>query len=157
MSQAQAQATQTPRNVRLPGHELTLEETLRVMDVAREMRDRRESAEELFRRDDIRRSLREKLLKTAQLSGDRVTEAELDAAIDQYFAKLHTYEDPKFGWRSVVAHLWVWRNELMAAVAATALALGAFTYLFADTIAVPPGAKPTSVVAVGAESVAGDR
>ena len=154
---SQAQATQKPRNVPLPGHELTLEETLRVMDVAREMRDRRESAEELFRRDDIRRALRDKLMKTAQLSGDRVTEAEIDAAIDQYFSKLHTYEDPKFGWKSIVAHVWVWRNELMAAAAATAIALGAFSFLFADTVPPSLGFSDASPTDFSSPLMMGDR
>ena len=76
MSQAQARQKQ----VELPGQNLTLEETLRVMDVAREMRDQREKAEEMFRRDDIRVALREKLLRSARLSGDTVTEQEIDAA-----------------------------------------------------------------------------
>ena len=107
----------------LPGQNLTLEETLRVMDVAREMRERRETAEELFRRDDMRVSLREKIMRTARLSGDKVTEAEIDAAIDQYLATLHTYEDPKAGFKNFMAHIWVYRDKIamtMAAVAATA-------------------------------------
>ena len=50
MPQAQAQASQprVSRNLQLPGENLTLQETLRVMDVAREMRERRETAEEIF-------------------------------------------------------------------------------------------------------------
>ena len=45
------------------------------MDVARELRDRRETAEEMFRRDDLRSQLRETLMRTARMSGDNVTEA----------------------------------------------------------------------------------
>ena len=44
-----ANATQTARDIRLPGQDLTIEETLRVMDVAREIRDKRETAEVMFR------------------------------------------------------------------------------------------------------------
>ena len=51
------------------------------MDVAREMRDQRETAEEMFRRDDLRIQLRDKLVRTARLSGDNVTEEEIELAI----------------------------------------------------------------------------
>ena len=55
---SQAQATQS--RFELPGQNLTLEETLRVMDVAREMRDQRERAEEMFRQNDVRTNAAEK-------------------------------------------------------------------------------------------------
>lgn len=91
-----------------------------MMDVARELRERRETAEEMFRRDDLRRSLRDKLVRTAQMSGDKVTEAEIDAAIDQYFESVHTYSDPEPGFKRFLAHCWVWRGRILAGVAAVA-------------------------------------
>lgn len=133
MSQAQAPAS-TPkvsRNLQLPLENLTLEETLRVMDVAREMRERRETAEEMFRRDDLRTQLREKLLRAARLSGDTVTEAEIDAAIGQYMETLHTYRDPQPGMNRFIAHCWVWRGRIMAGVSVAAALAGAFWFLFA--------------------------
>ena len=69
------------------------------MDVARELRERRETAEEMFRRDDLRSQLRDKLMRTARMSGDNVAEAEIDAAIGQYFDTLHTYQDPEPGFK----------------------------------------------------------
>ncbi|WP_182870185.1 DUF6384 family protein [Rhodopirellula sp. JC639] len=126
MSQAQAQ--QSP--VELPGHSLTLQETLRVMDVAREMRDQREQAEEMFRRDDIRVALREKLMRTARLSGDNVTEAEIDAAIGQYMETLHTYQDPQPGMKNFLAHCWVWRNRIIWSMAGVAGIAGGLWYFF---------------------------
>ncbi|TWT94598.1 DUF6384 family protein [Stieleria varia] len=127
-SQAQAQAPIEP-----PVHELTLQETLRVMDVAREMREQRQQAEEMFRRDDIRTQLRDKLMRTAKLSGDDVTEAEVDAAIAQYMDTLHTYQDPPTGMKSFIAHCWVWRDRIMwsaAAIAAIATTAGSLWYVF---------------------------
>lgn len=129
MQARQAQATQS--TFELPGQNLTLQETLRVMDVAREMRDQRELAEEMFRRDDIRSALREKLLRTAQLSGDNVTEAEIDAAIGQYMETLHTYEDPQSGLKSFLAHAWVWRDRIVWSLAGLAAAAGGLWYFFA--------------------------
>ena len=131
-SQAQAQQTQPQPSpeVQIPGHELTLEETLRVMDVARELRDRRETAEEMFRRDDLRGQLRDKLVRTARMSGDNVSEAEIDAAIGQYFETLHRYQDPEPGMKSFLAHCWVWRGRILAGLATAATVAAGFWFLF---------------------------
>jgi hypothetical protein len=112
---------------KLPGEDMTIAETLRVMDVAREMREQRESAEEMFRHDEVRVRLREKLMRTAAMSGDRVTEAEIDAAIDQYLANLHTYEAPKPGLKKFMAYCWIWRYRI-SAVAIAAGAAGAWFF-----------------------------
>ncbi|GAA4471368.1 DUF6384 family protein [Novipirellula rosea] len=133
---AQQQAPRSARphsmsQIELPGQNLTLEETLRVMDVAREMRDQRETAEVMFRHDDVRTNLRKKLTRAAQLSGDNVTEAEIDAAIDQYLSTLHTYEDPESGFKSFIAHCWVWRDRIMYGAGTLAAASGLLWYFFA--------------------------
>lgn len=131
MSNASAQAQAPPRNdtrIELPGENLTIEETLRVMDVAREMREQRETAEEMFRQDDVRSRLRDKLMRTARLAGDNVTEAEVDAAIDQYLATLHTYQDPKPGVQSFLAHCWIRRTQIIAGAVGLAVAAGGLLY-----------------------------
>ncbi|QDT07850.1 hypothetical protein K227x_62790 [Rubripirellula lacrimiformis] len=132
MPSAQASARQTTDSSNLPGplENLTLQETLRVMDVAREMRDRRETAEEMFRRDDLRANLREKLIRTARLSGDSVTEAEIDAAIGQYMDTLHTFQDPAPGMSKFMAHCWIWRHRIMAGAAVAAGVAGTFWFLW---------------------------
>ncbi|NNE00613.1 MAG: hypothetical protein HKN47_25135 [Pirellulaceae bacterium] len=130
-SASQAQATQSASDrIELPGENLTLQETLRVMDVAREMRERRETAEEMFRRDDIRKNLRDKLMRTARLSGDNVTEAEIDAAIAQYMERLHTFEAPPSGLNNFIAHCWIWRDRIMWGAGSIAVSVGALWYLF---------------------------
>jgi hypothetical protein len=101
------------------------------MDVARELRERRETAEEMFRRDDLRNQLRDKLVRTARMSGDNVTEAEIDAAIGQYFETLHTYQDPEPGMQRFLAHCWVWRGRILTGAAALATIAGGFWFLFA--------------------------
>lgn len=133
-AQASAKRAES-RSVRLPGEDLSLNEMLRVMDVAREMRRNRDVAEEMFRRDEVRDELRAKLMRSAKLAGDRVTKAEIDAAIDQYFATLNTYQDPKPGWKSAFAHAWVWRKRIAAGVAAVAITLGGAYYLFFSSAA----------------------
>ncbi len=131
-SQAQAQAPppHVSRDISHPLQDLTLQETLRVMDVAREMRENRESAEEMFRRNDLRSALREKLVRTARMSGDHVTEAEIDAAIGQYMDRLHTFEGPQAGMSNVMAHLWIWRGRVAVGLAAAATLAGTFWFLF---------------------------
>lgn len=101
------------------------------MDVAREMRDRRETAEEMFRRDDLRGNLREKLLRTARMSGEDVTEAEIDAAIGKYMETLHVFHEPEPGLSRFMAHCWVWRDKIAMGAAALATVAGAFWFLFA--------------------------
>lgn len=130
MGHGRHRETSGARMPKLPGEDLTIEETLRVMDVAREMRDRRQTAEEMFRRDDLRGQLREKLVRTARLAGDDVNEAELDAAIDQYLANLHRYEDPPAGWRTFLAHCWIRRTEILTTLAGLAAAAGGLLYFF---------------------------
>ncbi len=129
-----ANATQSQprqqRDIRLPGEDLTIAETLRVLDVAREMRDQRETAEEMFRRDDVRAQLREKLMRTAQVSGDRVTEAEIDAAIAQYMDTVHTYSDPPAGMQNFLAHCWIWRGRIAFGLASAAALVGSMWFLF---------------------------
>jgi hypothetical protein len=118
--QTQAQQTQTAADPRLPSEGLTIQQTLRIMDVARELRDRRESAEEMIRRDDLRSQLRETLMRTARMSGDDVSEEEIDVAIGQYVDSLHTYRDPAPGIKRFLAHCWVWRNRILFSAAALA-------------------------------------
>jgi hypothetical protein len=113
-----------------PLQDLTLQETLRVMDVAREMRENRQSAEEMFRRDDLRAALRDKLVRTARMSGDDVTEAEIDAAIGQFMDRQHTFQPAQPGFSNVMAHLWVWRARVATGLAAAAAVAGAFWFLF---------------------------
>lgn len=127
-SPSAAELRRMREQTKLPGEDMTIAETLRVMDVAREMREQRESAEEMFRHDEVRIRLREKLLATARLSGDQVTEAEIDAAIDQYLASLHTYEGAPGGMKTFWAHCWIWRNRI--AMAATAVAAASAWFYF---------------------------
>lgn len=100
------------------------------MDVAREMRDQRETAEEMFRRDDLRAQLRDKLVRTAHMSGDNVTEAEIELAIEQFFESVHSYQDPQPGLKSFLAHCWVRRGRLTLAAAALTTVLGGLWFMF---------------------------
>ena len=117
MSQAQQTQPKRAAQVELPGENLSLNEMLRVMDVAREMGRDRVNAEKMFKQQGVRAQLREKLMRSARLSGDQVTEAEVEAAIDQYFQNLHVYQDPPPSWSRSLAYAWIWRGRIAAAAA----------------------------------------
>lgn len=153
---ASSAAAPASRSVRLPGEDLSLNEMLRVMDVAREMRRNRNVAEEMFRRDEVRTELRGKLMRSAQIAGDRVTEAEIDAAIDHYLQNLHTYSDPPPSFKRKLAHAWVWRKRIAAGAAAVAITIGGVWYLFLSPIA-PLSPTVRAERAVAAEQATAQR
>jgi len=105
--------------------DLPLAEMLRIMDVARTLRQEREIAQEQFNREEARALLRQRLKASTEITGSQVTEAEIDAAIESYFNNLHTYRDPPWGVQVFLAHLYVRRVQVLVLLfAMTALAVG---------------------------------
>lgn len=101
----------------------SLVETLRVMDVAREVRKSRRPAEHARIDCEFRTELRENLLRTARQAGDPAEETDVEAAIDAYLTNRIVYTDPPWSFRLLLAHLWVRRRGLMFAALALAIAL----------------------------------
>jgi hypothetical protein len=93
--------------------DLTLVETLRVLEVARGLRQEREVAEVALVRDEVRTLMRKRLMDAAVITGDKITESDVDAAIEQYFATQHTYQDPPMSFSVVLAHLWIRRFSII--------------------------------------------
>ena len=93
--------------------DLTLVETLRVLEVARGLRQEREVAEVALARDEIRTLMRKRLMDAAVITGDKISESDVDAAIEQYFATQHTYQDPPMSFSALLAHLWVRRFSVL--------------------------------------------
>ena len=92
--------------------DLTLVETLRVLEVARGLRQEREMAEVALARDEVRTLMRKRLMDAAVITGDKITESDVDAAIEQYFATQHTYQDPPMSFGVLLAHVWIRRYSL---------------------------------------------
>ena len=92
--------------------ELTLTETLRVLEVARGMRRERAAAEVALARGEIREIMRKRLIDAAAITGDKITEADVDAAINQYFSTQHSYADPPFSFTVFLAHLYIRRTQI---------------------------------------------
>ncbi|MCU0862431.1 MAG: DUF6384 family protein [Planctomycetes bacterium] len=118
---------------------------LRIMDVASALRRERETAEAQLDLATAKQRLRERLLATAEAGGEKVTPAEVDAAIEHYFAQQHRYADPPGGWKSFWAHLWVMRLgclSLLVMVGALVLGILALTGAFSSAPKTEPKVLP---------------
>lgn len=100
--------------------ELTLVETLRVLEIARGMQQERSDAAMALARHEIRQVMRKRLLDAAAITGDSVTESDVDAAIDHYFATQHSFADPPMSVTVFLAHLYVRRGLVFLIVSGIA-------------------------------------
>ena len=112
--------------------DLPLAEMLRIMDVARTLRQEREIAEEQFNREEARQLLRQRLKASTEITGSHVTDAEIEAAIESYFNNLHTYHDPPWGVEVFLAHLYVRRVQVFVVLIVIAV-LAAGLWLLAGS------------------------
>lgn len=106
--------------------QLSLPELIRIMDVASELRKGQEVVEEQLNLDQIKVRLRERLLEAAKVSGERVTAEQIDAAIEDYYDKLNSFEEPEWSWSVFLAHLYVHRLTIVK----WAVAIGAVVGLW---------------------------
>lgn len=105
----------------------SMQDMLRIMDVASALRRERETAEDQLDVAAAKARLRERLLATAAAAGENVTAEEIDVAIEEYFRRQHRYEDPPRGWGTFWAHVWVMRRPI--ALFAGAIAIGTATVI----------------------------
>ncbi len=113
--------------------DLTLHEMLRIMDVARSLREEQETVEREFSREETIALIRERLLASSEITGDTVSPEEVDAAIELYFGNLHRFPDPPGGLQYALAHLWVMRQKILTSVLTATVALLLFWWLFFAT------------------------
>jgi len=109
-------ATATPQ-------QLSLEQTLRIMDVATTLRKEQALVEQQLNIEETKAMLRERLLEAAKITGERLTEQQVDIAIEHYYDKLHVFEQPAWSAGLVMAHLYVMRGTIVkwtVAIGATA-------------------------------------
>lgn len=95
------------------------------MDVASTLRREREAAAAQLDLGQTKALLRRKLRETAEVTGEKVTDAEIEVAIDHYYRTLHRYEDPEPSWKTRLAHLYIRRVPIGIALAVLA-AIGIF-------------------------------
>lgn len=94
--------------------EITLQEMLGILDDARGLREDRELLQRVLNQDQLRQQLRERLLNSVRLTGDAVTEDEVEAAISVYFARQHVYRRPRWTPLTWLAYLYIHRNLVIA-------------------------------------------
>ena len=116
-SQAQQHAPEPPETA---SEDISVAEMTRLMDVAAAVRRERLTAEQQLNLEDTKRLLRERLLESARVTGDTVTEAEIDAAIDAYYARLHKFKPPKRSFETFLASLYVRRGTFVRVALAIA-------------------------------------
>ena len=85
---------------------------LRIMDVASELRKKREQAEGELNVDDAKAEIREKILATAEITGEQLTPQEIDAAIDSFYGGLYRFEKPERNLQYRLAQLYIARSTL---------------------------------------------
>jgi hypothetical protein len=69
--------------------------------------------------DQVKARLRERLVAAARASGEPARPEEIEAAIEEYFSRMHAYREPPLGVETVLAHLYVRRGAIAAGLVAT--------------------------------------
>ncbi len=149
----QIQIAQPPAEIRpevagtSDARQLSLEELLRIMDVATTLRKEQDVVEEQLNLDQIKVRLRERLLEAAQVTGEPVTAEQIDTAIENYYDKLHTFEEPRWSFSVLLAHIYVRRVTIIKwAIGIAAVVALFWTLLIA--VMLPPGSDAKRQVAV---------
>ncbi len=131
----------------IPDADLSLNEMLQIMDVARAIREEQLTVDQQFQVEETRSKIRERLIASAKIAGDNVTDAEVDTAIQLYFDNLHVYRDPPWGFRRLVAQLYVWRLRVVAGlVLAGALGMGGWLAFFNAAMPWSTASRATQVI-----------
>ncbi|QDT00667.1 hypothetical protein HG15A2_40060 [Adhaeretor mobilis] len=112
--------------MREQGQDFTLVEMTRIMDVASTLRREQALVEQQLNIDQVKAKLRERLLAAAEVSGDSISAEQVDVAVEHYYDRLHTYQDPPFGLGTALAHVYVRRGTIMK----WAIAIGAVVAIF---------------------------
>ena len=113
-----------------PTEELSLEEMLRIMDVASTLRKEQTLVEQQLNLEETKAMLRTRLLEAAEVTGEKLTLEQVDIAIDSYFDKLHQFEEPTGSFEVFLAHLYVMRGTLLGWAVGIAATAGILSWLF---------------------------
>jgi hypothetical protein len=89
---------------------LGLAETLAILDAASTLRRERDQAARLLDDSASRADLEQRLLAAAAASGEPLGSAEVRAAIERYFDRLHAFEPAPAGWARTLALIYIQRR-----------------------------------------------
>lgn len=110
--------------------ELGLAETLAILDAASTLRRERDRAAQLLDDSASRADLEQRLLAAAAAAGETLGSAEVRAAIERYFDRLHAFEPAPAGLSRTLALIYVRRRPLGLLLGGAALWFGALSALF---------------------------
>ncbi len=110
-----------------------IEGFLRMMDVATALRQQGEEVQKQLNIDEIKADLLERIKKTADVTGEKLTDDQINSAIDSYFSGLYAFKEPNkdFGYKLAEAYVdrtKIFRKYVVPAVVASAVVVtGIFT------------------------------
>ncbi len=110
--------------------QLSIEQTLRIMDVATTLRKEQAVVHQQLNIEETKAMLRERLLDAAKVTGEPLTEEQVNIAIEHYYDKLHVFEEPEWSFELAMAHLYVMRNKILTWAAVLGAAGAAYAWFW---------------------------
>ena len=92
--------------------DLKLDEFLMMVDVATTIRQKQEEVTEQLNINEVRDKLKRRLQETAQVSGEKLTDFQIESAINNYLDGLYSFQEPQRDFGTKVAELYVERGRL---------------------------------------------
>ena len=111
--------TPAPTDVKL--EEMGIAEMMRVMDVATTLRQEQELVKREFDVDQTKQMLREKLKRTADMTGESLTSEQIEAAVNWYYDNLHEYQEPEKSLQWYLAHMYIRRTAILTVLGTAAM------------------------------------
>ncbi len=110
--------------------QLSIEQTLRIMDVATTLRKEQAVVHQQLNIEETKAMLRQRLLDAAKVTGEPLTEEQVNIAIEHYYDKLHVFEEPEWSFELAMAHLYVMRNKILTWAAVLGAAGAAYAWFW---------------------------
>lgn len=89
-----------------------LDEFLRMVDVATEIRKKQEEVHRQFSIEEVKEELRQKLKSTAAVSGEKLDDFQIEGAIQSYFEGLYSFKSQKKDFGMQISEIYVERKRL---------------------------------------------
>jgi len=99
-------------HLKVPSQETNVNDFLHMMDVATQIRKEEEEIGKQFNIQEKRAEIKKKILATAQVTGENLTEMQVDRAIDSFFSGLYSFQEPSRNFETRLAELYVDRTRL---------------------------------------------
>ena len=91
---------------------LKLDEFLMMVDVATTVRQKQEEVNKQLNIYEVRAELKNRLQETAQVSGEQLTDFQIESAINSYFDGLYSFQEPQRDFGTRIAEIYVERGRL---------------------------------------------